>query len=139
MNYINKYPTMDWKKSLSDKGVSIVDRWLEPCRAMFDALANHSPTDLASLVRSRTLDPADLTFAAETLGQTNVPDAIEILKDLVLDDTISPLVKEGALYGLYHLDCDLTDILVKLSNCSSQALSSIATCMLKTYENRNDN
>lgn len=121
---------MNWKQSLSSEGLNIIKPWAEPCRAMFDALANYSPKDLASLVRSRALHPADLTFAAETLGQTNIPDALEILKDLVLDDEVSTLVKEGALYGLYHLDYDLNDILIKLSNCSSPGLRSIAVRML---------
>ena len=120
-----------WKRTLSSAGRDVAARWVAPCRAMFDALAKQNPDDLAALVRSRTLQPEDMTFAAEKLGETNAPDAIEILKALVLDESTSSVVKEGALYGLYHLEAsDLGDVLIAISRSSSPALRSVATRLL---------
>lgn len=64
---------------------------------------------LASLISSGTLSNAELTFAAEHLGQLAYDDpalARSTLTPLLSHE--SPLVREGALYGLDgHLDADL--------------------------------
>ena len=64
---------------------------------------------LASLISSGTLDDVDLTFAAEHLGRLAHDDSAFARRALTpLLSHESPLVREGALYGLDgHLDADL--------------------------------
>jgi hypothetical protein len=73
--------------------------WSEPSESMFEYLAAHAPRDLMRLVGSNSLDPTSLTFAAEIAGR--VADGAAVRRALIplLNDD-SPLVREGAIYGL---------------------------------------
>lgn len=117
----------DWRAPLSNSGRDLTARWAKPCRAVFELLAERSPRDLVALVKSGTLRPVDLTFAAETLGATREPEAPGVLKELVLSAHASPVVKEGALYGLCHLGSEeLPGILRVLSQSDSKGLRAVA-------------
>jgi hypothetical protein len=78
-----------------------------PCRAEFERLSQEDPAQLLAWVRSGELQPSDLTFAAEYLGR-NV-DATSVLIDITKHE--SPIVREGALHGLYQImstiDCKI--------------------------------
>lgn len=79
----------------------ILGHWYKPCEAMFELLAERYPRELAKLISSEKLRPADLTFAAEALGRS--PDAQLVQRTLLpLLRHPSPLVREGAIYGLAH-------------------------------------
>lgn len=79
----------------------LLGHWYRPCEAMFELLAQRYPRELAKLISSEKLRPADLTFAAEALGRT--PDAQLVQRTLLpLLRHTSPLVREGAIYGLAH-------------------------------------
>lgn len=68
---------------------------------LFEQLAKSNPDRLIWLIRSGKLGPADLTFAAEVIGRLLPPaSGLSVLYDLLKDQ--SPLVREGAAYGLYH-------------------------------------
>lgn len=65
--------------------------------------------ELASLISSGTMEPHDLTFAVEELGKIAYDDPALVRLTLTpLLSHESPLVREGALYGLDgHLDAEL--------------------------------
>jgi hypothetical protein len=71
----------------------------KPCRAEFGRLAKINPTLLIDWVEADLLEPEHLTFAAESLG--SVPEALPTLLTLLKHE--SPIVREGALIGLYNL------------------------------------
>lgn len=57
------------------------------------------PAELLELVKSGTLPPGDLTFAAESLGRrTSAELAVPVLLPLLQSE--SPMVREGAVLGL---------------------------------------
>jgi hypothetical protein len=67
----------------------------------FTALARDMPEELLELVRRNELRTSDLTWAAEALGEItgdHRPGAVQALLDLSAND--SPLVREGAVYGM---------------------------------------
>jgi hypothetical protein len=68
---------------------------------MFEYLAEHEPERLLEDVTSGALPPSALTFAAEWAGRTRTSQAALILRGLL--EHPSPLVREGAVYGLEHL------------------------------------
>ena len=78
-------------------GSSVAD-WPEPCEKEFQAMAVGNPLRLIGWIESGELKPSRLTYAAEALGSANLPEVRWILVGLL--DHESPLVREGALYGL---------------------------------------
>lgn len=71
----------------------------QPCEALFKLWAEYSPEELLSAMSSGVLEPHDLTFAAEAAGR--IADATRAIPALLaLLDHTSPLVREGAIYGL---------------------------------------
>lgn len=94
----------------------VVDRWGEPCEAVFEFLAQHYPAELLKLLASRRLRPTDLTFAAEIAGQlTDSTEVRRILHPLLTH--ADALVREGAIYGLArHIDPALRQDLTRLTS-----------------------
>lgn len=74
-------------------------RWGQACREMFYELVIEDAEILAGLIRSQALKPSSLTFAAETLGQAPLQENFLVLLLDLLKHT-SPIVREGAIYGL---------------------------------------
>lgn len=72
--------------------------WSKPCVAMFEFLIESDPARLIRLIDSGTLEPADLTFAAEIAGRAPGETSVESLLRLLVHP--SPVVREGAVYGL---------------------------------------
>ena len=66
----------------------------------FEELAQSDPDRLLRLISGNTLAFHDLTFAAEAAGRIATPDAVRALLELLKHH--SPLVREGAVYGLAH-------------------------------------
>jgi len=71
----------------------------KPCESYFQKLADESPEKLELYIRKTYLNPSQLTFAIEILGDT--------CSYQIADRTIipmlwheSPIVREGAVYGL---------------------------------------
>jgi hypothetical protein len=57
------------------------------------------PRHLVAMIYSHLHEPSELTFAAETLGSIPDPQLVmPVLRDLL--EHSSPLVREGAVYGL---------------------------------------
>ena len=79
--------------------------WQQPCAALFERLIEADPDELLRLVGEQILAPADLTFAAEALGQIKAASTVSTLIRLLAHP--SPIVREGAIYGLaLHLEDD---------------------------------
>ena len=95
-------PPFDMLPDAIARDVSL--RWPGVCEAVFDFLACQSPDGLAILIKRAELDSADLTFAAEALGHTENG---ALVRDTLLPllEHGSPVVREGAIYGLQqHLN-----------------------------------
>lgn len=76
-----------------------VEACKDPSEEKFERLAGESPKTLAALLQVRLLRPSDLTFAAEAAGK--VADSTLVVRPLfLLLNHPSPLVREGAVYGL---------------------------------------
>jgi HEAT repeat protein len=89
--------------------VAVDARWPDVCEAMFEFLAEHYPAEMLRLVSSTALTPPALTFAAELAGRIDDSQAVRTTLTPLLEHE-SPLVREGAIYGLRdHVD----DIIVK--------------------------
>ncbi|MRG98177.1 HEAT repeat domain-containing protein [Polyangium spumosum] len=73
--------------------------WEAPCEAMFEHLAQHDPGRLLKMLEDGSLRPGHLTHAAEAAGAIT-ESAIVAPVLLRLLGHKSPLVREGALYGL---------------------------------------
>lgn len=70
-----------------------------PCEEMFERLVEEDPRELVRMIESGDLRPSDLTHAAEIAGR--IPDSDLVRPALVrLLNHASPLVREGAIYGL---------------------------------------
>ena len=82
-------------------------RWSKPCVAMFEYLAETDPARLIRLIDGGALSPADLTFAAEVAGK--LPAELAVASLLRLLTHVSPVVREGAVYGLAQHRSDLVD------------------------------
>lgn len=83
---------------------AVAERWREPCEAAFEFIVERRPEQLAELIVSGALGPADLTFAAEILGRcSDGPLVRQVLVPLL--HAQEAVVREGAIYGLSpHLD-----------------------------------
>lgn len=77
-----------------------------PCENSFKALAKEDPDKLLRWVNSELLEPSDLTFAAEELGNidSSLPALIQLLSHT------SPIVREGAIVGLDILKYRINDL-----------------------------
>lgn len=82
-------------------GLELMVRWKRPCQDMFDFMACAHPSALIQLVLSGALSPADLTFAAESVGAIKTGAARLAL--MALTHHRSAIVREGAVLGLGHL------------------------------------
>lgn len=92
-------------------------RWGQACREMFYELVETDADVLFGLIRSRVLKPSTLTFAAETLGQAKAQvEILELLLELLKHD--SPVVREGAIYGLsvYHAERKVREELRRIAS-----------------------
>lgn len=74
----------------------------EPCEALFKRLATENPDELLSALDSGVLAPHDLTFAAEAAGDIRDTRRVQVALFALLRH-VSPLVREGAIYGLAKL------------------------------------
>jgi HEAT repeat protein len=85
---------------LSPEALIQVDaRWSDACEAMFEFLAAYYAQDLLKLVSANVLAPSTMTFAAEIAGTIANGQAVRAALTPLLDHE-SPLVREGAIYGL---------------------------------------
>jgi HEAT repeats len=85
----------------------LMGRWGNYCDALFEELAAIAPSELAALLLSPRVPPARLTFAAEILGRM-APTEVAQRPLVTLLSHASPLVREGAIYGLIHHPSDAT-------------------------------
>lgn len=72
----------------------------EPSQAWFEELAHRAPERLLALIDGRDLLPHHLTYAAEWAGKTAANPRLAIRCLLRLLRHSSPIVREGAIYGL---------------------------------------
>lgn len=70
---------------------------LTPCEASFEKLAEEDPYKLLAWIDSGTLEPADITFAAEAAGALGYI-AIDTLERLLTHK--ESVAREGAVLGL---------------------------------------
>lgn len=90
-------------------------QWKQPCEEMFEYLAENYPTQLAILLRSKVLSPADLTFAAEIAGRANNYESVRSALLMLLEHE-HPVVREGAIYGVArHMDDETRRHLLRIS------------------------
>lgn len=128
-----------WFAVLSAEAQDELGVWAKPCRNTWDLLAEKYPQDLLRVVASNRLSPANQTFAVEALGSTGLPEADQVLRNVALDSNSSPVVKEGAFYGLCNLDTsDLTDVAVAFYESNSPGLRWIGNDYLEDKLNTND-
>lgn len=107
-------------------------RWREPCENFFEWLKEKHPEKLLELVVSGLLEPCDLTFAAEIVGDLEGSEKI-LVELLKYEDNC---VVEGTLYGLGKraetLGEGVEDALVMLlCETKSDAVAKIATNVLE--------
>jgi hypothetical protein len=69
-------------------------------KSQIERMLERDPTRLVDIVHHWMLPPAELTFAAEALGQCPSIEAAWALNRALEHE--SPLVREGAVYGLSH-------------------------------------
>lgn len=97
-----------------DIGAKVAARWNEPCEGVFEYLAAKHPMALAVLIRGGTLKTADLTFAAEYMGQAhNSPLVRSVLLPLL--EHPNAVVREGAIYGIRrHSNTEVRALLISI-------------------------
>lgn len=103
--------------------------------ATLEQLAASAPHELLRLIASATLDPADLTFAAEAAGRIGAGDAEAVRAALLpLLGHASSVVREGAIYGLVlHMDPTVRLRLVEVAaRDASPAVRSVAAETLES-------
>jgi hypothetical protein len=113
----------------------LIDIWDEPCEAMFEHLATEEPGELARIAVEGGLKVADLTFAAEQLGNATGELATQAL--LALLEHKSSVVREGAVYGAQrHIGHPgIRTALVRLSTDDpSPSVKAIAAAALAAHE-----
>jgi hypothetical protein len=90
-------------------------------------LATRFPHELAKLIKDGRLETSDLTFAAEALGRSEMGWLVRHTLTPLLTH-VSPVVREGAIYGLQkHVDEDTRTALRAVSkNDPSRAVRSAA-------------
>lgn len=87
----------DWR-ALVPKEILAEGAWPRPCEELFRVLAARAPASLVALLQSQALAPSALTFAAEVAGDLADDRVLAALVKLL--DHASPVVREGAIYGL---------------------------------------
>ncbi|MCK6588581.1 MAG: HEAT repeat domain-containing protein [Polyangiaceae bacterium] len=94
----------DIRDAHDDSAEVVKPTWSGPCEEMFEYLAEHDPYALIELIKGGTLRPGHLTYAAEAAGTITDRDlVVPVLVSLLAHS--SPLVREGAVYGLaQHTD-----------------------------------
>lgn len=112
-------------------GMKLNMLWDKPCCAMFEYLADNDPAELLRLIDSSSLQPEDLTFAAEVAGR--LPGELVVKSLLALLRHDSAVVREGAIYGLSNhrstsVDTELQNIIIR---DSSYAVREAAGATLK--------
>lgn len=80
--------------------VDVLEKWTDPCDAMFEYLAVAAPHQLVRMITDGGLRNADMAFAADHLGSAPVEIAADVLIDLLKHDHI--VVREAAIRGLSH-------------------------------------
>lgn len=87
----------------------------DPSEEKFERMAEERPETLCKLLQVHVLRPSDLTFAAEAAGK--IADAELVVGPLLLLlKHPSPLVREGAVYGLvHHLSQEVIDRLQEVA------------------------
>ncbi len=90
--------------------------WPRPSERAFSELAQRNPALLESWIASGELRQAHLSFAAEALGEHGGDHFVATL--LRLADHNSPMVREGAIYGLAHHASD--DVVARLRRISEE-------------------
>src|SRR5690606_37381719 len=85
----------------------VTSRWRVPCEAAFEFILKADPSQLAKLITSMRLAPADLTFATEILGYAEDGELVRsTLRPLLSSE--EAFVREGVIYGLgRHMDVAL--------------------------------
>lgn len=92
--------------------------------------AMNDPALLLARMRSGELDNASLSFAAESLGYADkTPEIRRALVELLLHP--SPVVREGALYGLNEYE-DVSELYGLVESDPSSAIRMIAAAMVKS-------
>jgi len=100
----------------------------DPCVLVFDMLVSHFPHELAKVISGGQLEPANLTFAAEAMGQCKDDDLVRnTLIPLLRHD--EAIVREGAIYGLEnHKNSDVSAVLSWMAqNDPSPCIRDLAT------------
>lgn len=91
--------------------------------------------DLEQSIRSGTMEPTDLTFAAEHFGQRSSDGTLvrEVLVPLLSHE--KNYVREGVLYGLtYHIDSAVAELVQRMKNeDASNVVRQIASDVLDEY------
>lgn len=94
----------DWAQAMHRALVRLPSARRAPvrtCEAKLLQLAQERPGVLIGLIETNALSPSDLTFAAEIVGSIeDSPAVVPLLIRLLRHE--SPVVREGALYGLVH-------------------------------------
>lgn len=93
----------------------LTKKWSGPCEAAFEFLSINYPAQLIRLMKLARLEAADLTFAAEIVGDVHDHSAVlSILLPLLEHD--EAVVREGAVYGLSkHLDGTVREALGRIA------------------------
>jgi len=101
-------------------------------RNCLSELADNLPNVLKYICEGNYLKPSELTFALEYLGGTEIKEFGPYLESVCLDTSMSPMVREGAYYGLYSVygddnsDYDFSKVLDSFKNSTSPGLQAIA-------------
>jgi hypothetical protein len=88
-------------------------------------LSEKLPRILKYMCEHHYLKNYELTFALEYLGQTEDIEFEPYLRSVCLDETKSPVVREGAFYGLVNYSVSFSDVLDSFRKSSSPGLKSI--------------
>ena len=106
---------MNWADCLKlDVATEIVKLWNKPCENAYTWLVKNHPDQLLTLINSGMLEPYELTYAAEEVGNIANSDIVRATLIPLLSH-FSAVVREGAVFGLYnHLNEQVVDILNKM-------------------------
>ena len=100
---IEREPMKDASAAFPSPSVTQVEERSEPLLAVsesaLESLATQEPEEFLAVIASERLEPADLTLAAEIAGTiTSLASVVPVLLNLLKHP--SPMVREGAVYGL---------------------------------------
>jgi hypothetical protein len=87
-----------------DVALLLFQRFGKACEALFDFMSLEYPKCLSRIIRDGNLDFTDLTFAAESMGNSSDSQLVRRTLTILLFHP-KAVVREGAIYGLQnHLD-----------------------------------